>query len=148
MLGDDAHARVNSRLVFHTCAHDGSLGLEKGHCLTLHIRTHEGTVRIVVLKERDHRGSDGNDHLRRYVHVVYSFALAFKYLIAVARIYDRAGELSVLGKRLVRLCNGIIVLHIRGHIYDLGGDNAGLLVNSSVGSLDEAVLIDLAKDAR
>ena len=48
----------------------------------------------------------------------------------------------ILGKGLVCLGNGVVVLHVCGHVYDLIGNYACLLVHLAVGSLDKAVLVD------
>ena len=37
----------------HTCTDTGSLREYEGYCLTLHVRSHERSVCIVVLKERN-----------------------------------------------------------------------------------------------
>ncbi len=43
------------------------------HSLTLHVRTHQGTVRIVVLKERNHRSGHRYDLVRSNVHILQIF---------------------------------------------------------------------------
>ena len=45
-----------------------SLGTHQGHGLTLHVGTHQGSVRVVVFKERDERCGHRDDLLRRDVH--------------------------------------------------------------------------------
>ena len=52
-------------------------------------------------------------------------------------------EAAVLVERLVRLRYVVVILNVRGHVNDLVGDNAGLLVDLAEGSLDKAVLVDL-----
>ena len=49
---------------------NGSLGPQERHRLTLHVGAHEGTVRVVMLQERNHRGGDGDHLARRDVDVV------------------------------------------------------------------------------
>jgi hypothetical protein len=44
--------------------HGGST-LDQRHRLTLHVRAHQGAVRVVVLEERDQRRRDADDLLRR-----------------------------------------------------------------------------------
>ena len=50
---NDAYAGVLSCTVFHTCSDDRCLRLDERYCLTLHVGAHEGTVSVVVTKERD-----------------------------------------------------------------------------------------------
>ena len=58
LLGDDAHAGVNRGLVLHAGADDRRFGADQGHGLPLHVRTHQGAVRVVVFQERDHGRRD------------------------------------------------------------------------------------------
>ena len=59
VAGDDAlEARADDR----------RLGPEERHRLALHVRAHEGPVRVVVLEEGDERRRDGDELLRRDVH--------------------------------------------------------------------------------
>ena len=51
----------------------GAVARSSGHGLTLHVGAHERTVRVVVLEERDQRGRDRNELLRRHVHVLNVF---------------------------------------------------------------------------
>ena len=55
LSGNHTDTGVHSRLRLHTGSHHGRLGKEKGHCLSLHVGTHQRTVRIIVLQERNQR---------------------------------------------------------------------------------------------
>src|SRR3989304_1426606 len=54
----------------HARADDRRLGLQERHGLALHVRAHQGAVRIVVLEERDERSGHGHDLLGADVHVL------------------------------------------------------------------------------
>ena len=43
-------------------------GADERHRLALHVRAHERAVRVVVLEERDQRGGDRHQLVRRHVH--------------------------------------------------------------------------------
>ena len=58
-------AGVAGRALLHAGADDRRLRLEEWDGLALHVRTHEGTVGVVVLEERDERGRHGDDLLGR-----------------------------------------------------------------------------------
>jgi hypothetical protein len=47
------------------------LGLQQRHRLTLHVRAHQRAVGVVVLEERDQRGGDRDQLLRRHVDQVH-----------------------------------------------------------------------------
>ena len=51
---------VLSHVPFHSRANDGAGTLNKRHCLTLHVGTHERAVGIVMLKERNKGRGDGH----------------------------------------------------------------------------------------
>ena len=44
-----AHAGVNRCFGFHTGSDNRSFSRKKRHCLTLHVGSHQGTVRVIVL---------------------------------------------------------------------------------------------------
>ena len=68
--GRDRGARVTGDDRFHAGADERSVRLNQRHGLTLHVRAHESAVRVVVLEERDERGGDRHELLRRHVHEV------------------------------------------------------------------------------
>ena len=71
-LCEHDNARVNRRLIFHTGSYNRVFGAQERYCLLLHVRAHQRTVGIVVLKEGNHSRSNRNHHLRRNVHIVGS----------------------------------------------------------------------------
>ena len=48
----------------------GAVAAQERHGLPLHVGAHERAVGVVVLEERDQRGRDRNELLRRHVHVL------------------------------------------------------------------------------
>ena len=62
-------------------------------------------------------------------------------MVSVTGIYSGTCKLAFLGKRLVSLSNGIIILYIGSHIYNFIGYNTCSLIHLSVRCFDEAVLI-------
>ena len=141
-------ARIYCRLIFHTCADDRILCYHQRNCLTLHVRTHQSTVCVIVLKERNHSRCYRYDHLRRYIHVVNACAVNFEYLFTVTGINTLSCESSLLVKRLVGLCHYIVVFNIGSHIGYFIKYNACLLVNLAVRSFDKAVLVYLCKRSK
>ena len=57
-------ARVDGSLVFHSGADQWRFGPDERHRLTLHIRTHQRPVGVVVLQKGDERSADAHDLLR------------------------------------------------------------------------------------
>ena len=67
---DDGHARVDRNRTLHTGTDERSVRAKGRDRLTLHVRSHERAVRVVVLKERNHGSGNRHDLLRRDVHVI------------------------------------------------------------------------------
>ena len=57
---NDHLAGVARGAAFDTGANDGRVGLKEWDSLTHHVRTHQCAVGVVVLKERNQRGGNGN----------------------------------------------------------------------------------------
>ena len=73
--------RITRRDAFHSRADDGRLRAQQRHRLTLHVRTHESAVGVVVFQEGHQRGSHGNQLLRADVDVV-DFVAAYQDEVA------------------------------------------------------------------
>ena len=67
-LGDDAHAGVARDALLHARADERRVRADERHGLALHVRAHERAVRVVVLEERNERGGDRHQLVRRDVH--------------------------------------------------------------------------------
>ena len=142
---NNAYTGVNGCLGLHTCTNNRSLCCKKRNGLTLHVGSHQRTVRIIVLQERNQCCSNREYHLRRYVHVIKHSFLVFLSLITVTTRYILMNEMSFLIQRLIRLCYMIIIFFIRSHIYYLFGYNRILricFVNLTVRCFYKSVLID------
>ena len=145
LLRYDADSGVNRSLHFHTCPYDRRLSCEERDRLTLHVGSHQRTVRIVVLEERDQSRSDREYHLRRNIHVIELVPLVFLGLFAVTTGYIFINKVAFFIQRRVRLCHMVIVFFIRSHVYNFVCDARVLricLIYLAVRRLDEAVLID------
>ena len=70
LVGDDDIAGVDRGAQLHAGADQRRLAAHQRNRLALHVGTHQGTVGVVVLEERDHRGRDRHHLARRDVHVV------------------------------------------------------------------------------
>ena len=146
ILTENNCARVNRSLVLHTCSDDRSLGAEERNCLTLHVRAHQGTVCVIVLKERNHCRSNGNEHLGRNVHKADSGIVNLMELVTVTCHDLTSYETAFLIKRLVGLSNDKLVLLVCRHIDNLVKHLA--VNNPSVRSFDEAVFVNLCKGCK
>ena len=89
----------------------GDSRAQQRHGLTLHVRTHEGAVRVVVLEERDERGRDRHHLARRDVHVADLVGVEEVDLAALLAGEDAVlGEVTVGLQRRVGLGDDVVVL--------------------------------------
>ena len=96
-LVDDAVAAANDDRAgiargdaFHAGADQRSFALDQRHGLALHVRSHQRAVRVVVLKERNQAGGDGDELLRRNVDVI-DFLAALQNEVAGLAAVDQVG---------------------------------------------------------
>ena len=134
--------RVNTDFMLHAGTHNGGMGPQQGHGLTLHIRAHEGPVGVVVGKEGDHGGGDGNHHPGGNVDIVHHLPVHVHNLVPVPPGDTGVDQAAVFVYRLRSLPDDEVVFLVGGHIGDFRGNPASLLVHRPVGGLDKAVLVD------
>ena len=145
MFGQDADAGVTGRLIFHTSTDERCLGPEKRHSLTLHVGTHEGTVRIIIFQERNHRCTNGYNFLRRYVHEIDPFSTEFTGIFTMTAGNTFVYEMTVFRQRFISLCNDILFFFISCNIVYIVGNDMGFFIYTAVWCFDETKFIDLAK---
>ena len=68
---NDHLAGVARRATLNASANDWGVRLKEWHRLTHHVGTHQRAVCVVMLKERNERGGNGDDLLRRDVHELH-----------------------------------------------------------------------------
>ena len=142
-LGNGDRFGIASRFPFDASAHQRSFRLQQRHTLTLHVRSHQGSVRIIVFEERNHGGGHGNNLLRTHVHVGHVLGLHFQELTTVTHCEAFVGEMSVLANRIVRLGDVMVFFLVSGQVVDLLGDYA--VDDLAVRRLDEPELVDASE---
>ena len=109
---------IDRCLCLHTGSYYRCLGGKKRHCLTLHVRSHQRTVRIIVLQERNQCCSNGEHHLWRYVHVIECSLIVLLRFFTVTTGYGITNKMSILIQFFVRLRYMVIIFLIRSHVYN------------------------------
>ncbi len=142
VVREDHVTRVDRRTPLHAGADERGVGLQQRDGLALHVRAHQRAVGVVVLEERDHRGRDRPDLLRRDVHQVDVLRRDGHVATGLGAADDLVlQQLAVVGDGGVRL-RDLRLLLLRGvEVDDLVGDLAAL--HDAVRRRDEAVLGDL-----
>ena len=138
LVGDHDDLGVACDALLDARAHEGSLGLQEGDALALHVGAHERAVGVVMLEEGDHSGGDRDHLLGRNVHVVDLGGGNLEEL-AVLTDGDLAYEEALLVDLGIGLGDYLGLLLVSGEVLDLVGGAAFL--DDAVGRLDEAELV-------
>src|SRR5258706_1960016 len=113
---DDYRARIAGRYTFHSGADQRSFSANQRHGLALHVRTHQGAVSVVVLKERDQARRDRDKLFRRQVDVIHFFALLQDEVSGLPAVHEFRGDAAAFVERSVGLRDNIAVLFPRRQI--------------------------------
>ena len=104
----------------HAGADKWSLGPQERHRLALHVRAHQCAVGVIVLEERNHRGSHGPQLARRHVHVVDLVGLHELNFATLATNQNAIfGHRTVVLQWRICLCDDKSVFLISGEVVDL-----------------------------
>ena len=144
LLGLDDVAGVVGGAPFGAGAHQRALGFDQRHGLTLHVGTHQCTVALIMLQERDQGGAEGDHLARGDVHVVHG---AHRHIDRLFFADSGKGgllhEVAVLVELLVGLGDDVVKIAVSGHVLDLVGHVA--VDDLAVRGLDEAERVDAAE---
>ena len=113
---DDHRAGIARGDAFHAGADQRSFSADQRHGLALHVGTHQGAVRVVVLEERNQARGDGDELLRRNVDVVHFVALFQDEVSGLAAVDEFGGDAAALVERHVGLRDDVAVFFPRGKI--------------------------------
>ena len=159
MLGADELAGVEGSTELHAGADERRMRTNQRHSLALHVCTHEGTLCVIVLEERNEVCCDGEQLARRHIHVVdigdVDLGRCAEGAVEVARTGNdtlrldklaglRIGDDEAAGLGVVRRvcrCDVVVFLFVCRHPVDIVGDLA--IDDAAVRSFDEAVLIHM-----
>ena len=149
-LSHDLNAAVGDHVLLDTRADDRGFRSHQGHGLAHHVRTHQRTVGVVVLEERDKARGDRSDLVRSHVHQVDFAGRNHGEVGAFTRL-DTVGfqEVALPVDRGVRLCGDQVFLLLGRIIVDMRIIHVDLAVlYPAVGRLDESHRGDLRINAQ
>src|SRR6266849_2108987 len=115
-LAKHDRAGIARRNALHAGADQRSFSANQRHALTLHVRTHQRAVSVVVFEEWNQAGRDADQLLRRHVHVIDLFA-ALQYEVAgLPAVHQFGGNLQTFVECNVGLRDHVLVLFPSGKI--------------------------------
>ena len=106
-LGAHQYAGIAGNDPFHTGTDQRLVGAQRRHRLTLHVRAHQRTVSVIMLQEWNKRSGDGDDLLRRNVHIINTVSTRQHEFIFVAGRDKIVAESAVFIKRGIRLGDNV-----------------------------------------
>ncbi len=134
------HRAVAGDFAFHPGADNRRLGDQQRHRLPLHVRTHQSTVGIVVLEERN-QTCRHTDHLSRCnVHVVDLFGLDDLEVAAEAGDHIRTSHQCSAVHLGVGRCHVGLAFFIGSQPDRFIGDLA--ILDAAIGGDEETVIVD------
>ena len=140
-------AAVFNQLLLDTGSYDRCLGGDQWHSLAHHVRSHQCTVGIVMLQERNKRSCYRSDLARSHVHEVHLIRCYHREVGAITRFNFRTDERTILTQRGVTLCYGHVLLVLGGeeyHVVVIQIYDAVLCL--TIRGLDESEIVDLGID--
>ena len=123
--------------------------MQQRHSLAHHVRSHQCTVSIIVLQERNERGCNRSYLLRRHIHEVDLGRRNDGEVGILTALYDVTDKRSVIIQRGITLTDDIIGFVLSCQIDDLVIIEIGnSILHLTVRCLDKAKLIDLSIDTK
>ena len=109
-LGGDHGAGILAHLLLDAGADDRRFGTDERNGLAHHVRAHQGAVGVVVFQERNQRGGDRGNLLRRHVHQFHLRRRHNRIVRILAALHLVANEGTVVAQRGVALADNLAFL--------------------------------------
>ena len=95
--------RIANHLTFDTSTYNRSFRTKQWNCLTHHVRSHQCTVRVIVLQEWNQRSSNRSNLLRSNVHHIY-FCWSYKWEVSFKTCFNFVtNECTIFVQRSITL---------------------------------------------
>ena len=94
-FGNHHRTGISGNPALHTGADNGRLGDEQRYSLALHVGSHQGAIRVIMLEERNQTGSNRDQLLRRNIHVLNLLRLNFDEIATITRGNGLPEELTL-----------------------------------------------------
>ena len=117
----------------HAGADERRLRRDQRDGLALHVRAHQGPVRVVVLEERNERGRHRDDLLGRHVDEVDVFSRCGHELALVTAVDARVEQFAALSHPGVRLRDRVAFFLERRKVERVRDENGGFPAASDLG---------------
>ena len=140
-FSNGSNTGVNGNSTFHTGTNQRLISTQSRNRLTLHVRTHQCTVGVIVFQERDQGRTDGYHLLGGYVHVVNLVTAeqaGFAFATAGNQIFYKVAFVIQVG---VRLSDNVVAFFDSRQVVNFVSYNT--VGHFTVRSLKETVFVSL-----
>ena len=119
--------------------------MKQRHSLTHHVRSHQRTVGIIVLQERNQRGCDRGYLLWRYVHQIHIHRRYYREVCILTTLHHLADESTIVIQRRITLTDDVLRLFLSCQINNFLIIKIGhTILYLTIRSLDKAKFINLS----
>ena len=148
-LSGNHRTRVFTYLTLNTCTDNRSFVVKQRYGLAHHVRSHQCTVSIVVLQERNQRCSNRCNLLGRNVHQVYLGGRNYREVCILTTLDDLTDKGTVVVQRSIALTDNMVFFLLGCQIDNLVIIQIGhTVLNLTIRSFDEAQFVNLGIDTQ
>ena len=137
--GNDCSSRVNGNGTLNTSTNHRFFRTQARYGLTLHVGTHQCTVRIIVFQERNQRCRYRYHLTGCHVHILHTVRRCHNGFAFFTTSYQVTNQITVFVQISIRLCNHIAAFFDGRQVIDFLGYFA--IDNAAVRSFQETIII-------
>ena len=137
--GNDCSSRVNGNGTLNTSTNHRFFRTQARYGLTLHVGTHQCTVRIIVFQERNQGCCYGYHLTGCHVHILHTVRRCHNGFAFFTTSYQITNQITVFVQISIRLCNHITAFFDGRQVIDFLGYFT--VDNAAVRSFQETIII-------
>ena len=144
MFSDNCSTWIMGSLIFHTSTNKWCFWINQWHSLTLHVGTHEGTVRVIVFQERNTCCRNGNYLFRRNIHEIYKVWWVLLVITLMTTHNDFFCKCSIFVQFRVSLSNCVLIFFVGSQPNYFVGYFTSCTVNLTIWCLNKTILVKVS----
>ena len=137
--GNDCSSRVNGNRTFDTSTNHRFFRTQARYGLTLHVGTHQCTVRIIMLQEWNQGCCNGYYLAGSHVHILHTVRRCHNGFAFFATSYQVTNQITIFVQISIRLCNHIATFFDGRQVIDFFSYLT--INNTTVRCFQEAIII-------
>ena len=143
-LSSNLCTAVLTDLFLQSCSDDRCIVVEQRNGLAHHVTSHQGTVTVVMLEERDKSCRHRGNLLRRDIHKVDILWRHYRIIGILTALDSLADERTIVVQRSITLTDNLLLFLLSGEVDNILILHVDLCVlNLSIRSNDKSEVVDL-----